>query len=100
MRGGQVESWNGQMPRSWFICGLLIFTLFAQVRRTDSQTNIAAAQRTGSYKFSVAVDEVSLIFHAEDIHGLPVNDLKLSELSLLDKGSSFVVRSGYYAPMH
>lgn len=77
---------NGQIPRSWFIHGLLIFTLFAQARRTDSQTNIAAAQRTGSYKFSVAVDEVSLIFHAADIHGLPVNDLQLSELSLLDKG--------------
>lgn len=76
------------MRQAWIICSLLIFTLFAQVRRTDSQTNtsIATAPSTGDYNLSVAVDEVSLIFHAEDTHGLPVNDLKLSELSLLDKG--------------
>jgi VWFA-related protein len=76
------------MRQTWIVCGLLIFTLFAQGRRIDSQTNtsIAAAPGAGGYNLSVAVDEVSLIFHAEDTHGLPVNDLKLSELSLLDKG--------------
>jgi Ca-activated chloride channel homolog len=35
---------------------------------------------------SVAVNEVSLTFHAEDAQGLPVNDLKVDELSLLDNG--------------
>jgi VWFA-related protein len=34
------------------------------------------------------VDEVSLTFHAADAHGLPVNDLKLDELSVLDNGRS------------
>jgi len=38
------------------------------------------------YKMSVAVDEVSLTFHASDTHGLPINDLKLDELTLLDNG--------------
>jgi len=74
------------MQRSWMVCSLLFFTLLAQARRTDSQTNIAPGQKAGSYNLNVAVDEVSLIFHAEDIRGLPVDDLKLNELSLLDKG--------------
>jgi hypothetical protein len=34
------------------------------------------------------VDEVSLTFHAADAHGLPVNDLKLDELRVLDNGRS------------
>lgn len=74
------------MCQSWIICGLLTFMLFTQARRTDSQTNIASAQRAEVYSLSVVVDEVSLIFHAEDAHGLPINDLKLNELSLLDRG--------------
>ncbi|MDW5265729.1 MULTISPECIES: VWA domain-containing protein [Acidobacteriaceae] len=76
------------MRRSWIICGLVIFPLFALARRTDSQTNtsVTTAQSAGSYDLSVAIDEVILNFHAEDAHGLPVNDLKLSELSLLDRG--------------
>lgn len=70
------------------ICGLVVFPLFAQARRTDSQTNesVTTAQHAASYNLNVAVDEVILNFHAEDVHGLPVNDLKLNELSLLDKG--------------
>jgi len=72
-----------RQPR--IVCGLLIFTIFTQARRTDSQTN-STVQRAEGYNLSVAVDEVSLTFHADDIHGLPINDLKLSEMGLLDKG--------------
>ena len=39
-----------------------------------------------TYRFTSMVDEVGVTFHASDINGLPVNDLKLSELSLLDNG--------------
>lgn len=39
-----------------------------------------------SYSLVVSVDEVDLTFHATDVHGLPVNDLKLDELKLLDNG--------------
>lgn len=74
------------MRLSVIICGLLVFPFFAQARRTDSQTETVTAQTAASYNLNVAVDEVILNFHAEDVHGLPVNDLKLSELSLLDKG--------------
>jgi VWFA-related protein len=51
-----------------------------------SQVNAAAAQGAEPYNLSVSVHEVSLTFHAADIHGLPVNDLKLEELGLLDNG--------------
>jgi VWFA-related protein len=39
-----------------------------------------------SYRLAVPVDEVVLTFHATDAHGLPVNDLKVEELTLLDNG--------------
>lgn len=38
------------------------------------------------YHMRVAVDEVSLTLHAVDAHELPVNDLQLNELTLLDNG--------------
>jgi len=57
---------------------LLILTFFA------TQTNTATAQNTASYKLNISVDEVVLSFHAADAHGLPINDLKLDELTLLD----------------
>jgi VWFA-related protein len=66
--------------QTWIVCSLLTFTLFAQTE--------ASAQSEGTYSLSVAVNEVSLTFHAEDAHGLPVNDLKIDELSLLDNGKA------------
>jgi VWFA-related protein len=73
-----------RQPR--IICGLLVLSLFAAARRTAAQTNVATAQSAARYNLSVAVDEVSLTFHAEDAHGLPINDLKLDELRILDNG--------------
>lgn len=35
---------------------------------------------------AVSVNEVILTFHAADLHGLPVHDLKLEEIHLLDNG--------------
>ncbi|HEY5215246.1 MAG TPA: VWA domain-containing protein, partial [Acidobacteriaceae bacterium] len=43
-----------------------------------------ADQNPPAYSLSVSVDEVILTFHAADAHGLPVNDLKPAELTLLD----------------
>jgi VWFA-related protein len=56
------------------------------VRRGVAQANPADAQNSPAFLLSVPVDEVSLTFHAADAHGLPINDLQLSELSLLDNG--------------
>jgi Ca-activated chloride channel family protein len=72
------------MRRPWIICGLLTLTLFVPAGRADSQTKAADAQTPATYNLSVSVDEVLLTFHADDAHGLPINDLKLDELRLLD----------------
>jgi VWFA-related protein len=72
------------MRQTWIIRGLLTFTLFAQVRHAGSQAD--AAQSAARYRLSVSVDEVDLTFHAADAYGLPINDLKLDELSLRDNG--------------
>jgi Ca-activated chloride channel family protein len=76
------------MRRPWIVCCLLLLTLFAHARRIGLQTNAAAAQSGTTYGLSVSVDEVSLTFHAADVHGLPITDLKLGELSILDKGKA------------
>ena len=39
-----------------------------------------------TYSLSVAANEVTLEFHASDAHGLPLNDLKLTDLRILDNG--------------
>jgi len=72
--------------RSLIAFSLLVLALSVQPRGTVAQTNAAPAQNSSPYRFSVSVDEVSLTFHAADAQGLPVNDLKLDELSLLDNG--------------
>jgi VWFA-related protein len=46
------------------------------------------SQSAAPYSLRVSVDEVDLTFHAVDAHGLPVNDLKLDELKLLDNGKA------------
>jgi VWFA-related protein len=38
------------------------------------------------YTLNVAVDEVSLTFHVADFHGIPMDDLKLDDLRILDNG--------------
>jgi Ca-activated chloride channel homolog len=73
------------MRQTSLISGLLVLTLLGSGRRADSQAN-AAAESATPYNLSVSVDEVILTFHAADAHGLPINDLKLDELNLLDNG--------------
>ena len=43
---------------------------------------------TTPYTFNVSVDEVSLTFHASDFNNVPINDLQLSDLRILDNGKS------------
>lgn len=74
------------MPQPQIICSLLALTIFANASPTDSQTATTEQQSTQSYGLRVSVDEVVLTFHAADAHGLPINDLKLDELSLSDNG--------------
>jgi Ca-activated chloride channel homolog len=50
------------------------------------QTAKAPAVPSDTYTLNVAVDEVSLTFHAADFHGVPIDDLKLDDLRVLDNG--------------
>jgi Ca-activated chloride channel family protein len=68
------------------LCGLLALVLVGGARRADSQTHAASDQSAETYGLRVFDDEVVLTFHAADANGLPVNDLKLYELRLLDNG--------------
>jgi Ca-activated chloride channel homolog len=50
-------------------------------------TSSLLAQATQpTYSLSVSANEVTLSFHASDVHGLPINDLKLADLQILDNG--------------
>ena len=68
------------------LCGLLALMLVGGARCADSQTHAASDQSAETYGLRVFDDEVVLTFHAADAEGLPVNDLKLDELRLLDNG--------------
>jgi Ca-activated chloride channel family protein len=69
------------MRERWVICSLFLFVLFSRARRIDSQTSPVVP-----YSLRVSVDEVILTFHANDAHGLSINDLKIDELRLFDNG--------------
>ena len=72
------------MHRPLVVVILSALAFFCWARQADAQINPVSNQNSSSYKLSVTVDEVTLTFHAADAHGLPVNDLKLSELKVLD----------------
>src|ERR1700751_4419628 len=67
--------------------GLLIVALVAVPLDADAQTQDGAAQSNVPYRLSVSVNEVSLTFHAAGAHGLPIRDLRLDELRILDNGA-------------
>lgn len=58
---------------------------FSSAIQAHAQADASQPQRP-SFTLAVPVDEVGLAFHAADANGLPVNDLKLDELTLLDNG--------------
>jgi Ca-activated chloride channel family protein len=74
------------MRQLGIICCLLALTLIAGAHRTSAQTS-SAVQSVPSSMFNVSVDEVSLTFHAADQQGLPVTDLKPSDLIIYDNES-------------
>ena len=74
------------ITRNWAVTGLVILAITAGPLGAIAQEHTGTDQGVATYRFRLAVDEVSLSFHAADAHGLPVNDLKLDELKLLDNG--------------
>lgn len=73
--------------RKRLIAGTLtVVTCGAAPYGLESQTGAPVAQAQPTYSLRVAVDEVDLTFHAADRHDLAIDDLSLSELTLLDNG--------------
>jgi VWFA-related protein len=75
------------MAQRQIIYALVILAVFANACSIDSQTSAVVAKSPTPYHLDVSVDEVILTFHAADAHGLPINDLKLEELSILDNNA-------------
>lgn len=73
------------MRRSTLIRALLVLACVSPAIHTHAQAGTSAAQLP-TYSLTVSVDEVGLTFHAADAHLMPVNDLRLDELNLLDNG--------------
>jgi Ca-activated chloride channel homolog len=66
--------------------GLVLLVPTAVVRDGGTQTSAQPPVADRPYTLTVPVDEVSLTFHASDFQGLPIEDLKLSDLRLEDNG--------------
>ena len=60
--------------------------LIAHSQAALAQVDASGAEGDNSFSLKLSVDEVNLTFHAADAHGMPVNDLKLEELRILDDG--------------
>jgi VWFA-related protein len=66
------------------LCGTLSVISFLPF--AIPQTSKAPATAADPYILNIAVDEVSITFHAADFHGIPMDDLKLEDLRILDNG--------------
>jgi VWFA-related protein len=66
----------------------VIFSMICAVPVAFSQTRRPPATTNDPYILNITVDEVSLTFHATDFHGIPIDDLKLDDLRILDNGKS------------
>jgi Ca-activated chloride channel family protein len=64
----------------------MILTAMSTLAVARPQTANPPAVPADPYILNVAVDEVSLTFHAADFHGIPMDDLKLDDLRILDNG--------------
>src|SRR5277367_5773249 len=86
LRGHPLKLYLCSMPRHRskvfvYLGALLAASCILSVARSQTPTSASDAK---PYTLNVAVDEVSLTFHATDFHGIPIDDLKLSDLRLLD----------------
>ena len=63
------------------------FVVACLLWQAGAQTGPARNREPGAFGLTLPVDEVVITFHAADAHGLPVNDLKESEIGLLDNAN-------------
>jgi Ca-activated chloride channel homolog len=79
MRVGQVMLSISKMR------GLACVAILSCVLRASAQSS---PDSNRDYTVTLPVDEVVLLFHAADAHGLPVNDIKAGEIKVLDNGAA------------
>ena len=75
----------GMKIGSWISAGMPLILLCCGVAGGAGQATGGGAGQE-SFRLQLPVDEVVLTFHATDVLGQPVNDLKQSEVRLLDNG--------------
>src|SRR5277367_2664674 len=86
LRGHPLKLYLCSMPRHRskvfvYLGALLSASCILSIARSQTAT---PAPDDKPYTLNVAVDEVSLTFHAADFHGIPIDDLRLTDLRLLD----------------
>ena len=64
----------------------VMLTVMGVLPAVSPQTPKTPTADNASYTLNVAIDEVSLTFHAADFHGISMDDLKLTDLRILDNG--------------
>jgi VWFA-related protein len=72
--------------RKSFLRPLVIFSVTCVLSVAFPQTAKTPSPAGDPYTLNIAVDEVSLTFHAADFHGVPIDDLKLDDMRILDNG--------------
>jgi Ca-activated chloride channel homolog len=65
---------------------LVVFFVTCALSVALPQTAKTPSPADDPYTLNIAVDEVSLTFHAADFHGVPIDDLKLDDMRILDNG--------------
>jgi VWFA-related protein len=83
------------MRGTWIHFGVLLLAVGAGVRILNAQDTVATAGPSASvaagtapYTLTLGVNEVSVEFHAADLHGATINDLTLADLRVLDNGKA------------
>ena len=66
---------------------MTVSALFLGAWPSFAQTKPDSDQPQSGYTMRLSVDEVVLTFHATDSRGLPINDLKASEVRVVDNGA-------------
>jgi Ca-activated chloride channel homolog len=68
----------------WVSSGVVFLAFLSSPSSLESQTTESRENSATAYRLPLPVNEVVLTFHALDLHGLPVNDLKPGDVQVFD----------------
>lgn len=78
---------------------LFIAVWFGPGLAASAQISPATGRDMSGGTLKISADEVSLTFHADDTHGMPVNDLKAGEIRIIDNGKPAARVLAFYSMM-